>query len=242
LRSEDDGPAAVLAALPPDVRAAFERTEAVVFDVDGVLTDGRIHCRDDRTEGVSFHVRDSSGLWQLHKAGLRAGFVTGRATGIPEDRRRLFPFSAHRCDALDKETALRSILDEWSLAPERCAYVGDDLLDGPALRIAGLPICVADAERHRPDEGVLTVVELHHRRLGVDGAGEGAALELLGEVALPRIDLCALAEHGGVPLERVPVTGRHGLEGHGAREVIAWCVHACSPIGVGGRGAVRRQG
>ena len=155
--------------MPPAVRAAFERTEAVVFDVDGVLTDGRIHCRTDGTEGVSFHVRDSSGIWQLHKAGLRAGFVTGRATGIPESRTKLFPFSAHRCGALEKADAFRSILAEWGLAAEHCAYVGDDLLDGPALRLAGLPVCVADAERD-----VLPLAMYVTRRPG----GRGAAREV----------------------------------------------------------------
>jgi 3-deoxy-D-manno-octulosonate 8-phosphate phosphatase (KDO 8-P phosphatase) len=147
------------------VRAAFARTAAVVCDVDGVLTDGRIHCRNDGTEGVSFHVRDSSGIWQLTKAGLRAGFVTGRATGIPETRRKLFPFSAHRAGALDKAAALRSILAEWSIDPSQCAYVGDDLLDAPALRIAGLPVCVADAEAE-----VLPLAAYVTRREGGRGA------------------------------------------------------------------------
>lgn len=164
MRSEPT-PAAVLASMAPGLREAFARVEAVVLDVDGVLTDGSIHCGTDGREGLTFHVRDSSGIWQLHKAGLRAGFVSGRATGIPETRRELFPFAAHRSGALEKEGALRSILAEWGLDAARCVYVGDDLLDGPALRVAGIAICVADAEAD-----VLPLAHYVTRRPGGRGA------------------------------------------------------------------------
>ena len=157
--------ARLLASLPPDVRDAFARTEALVLDVDGVLTDGGIHCRTDGSEGLVFHVRDSSGVWQAHKAGIKVGIVTGRASGIPESKRELFPLDGVRTGRLAKDEGLRSILAEFGVAPERCAYVGDDILDGPALRIAGLPICVADAE---PD--LLPFARYVTRRPGGRGA------------------------------------------------------------------------
>ena len=136
----------ILAAAEPSLREAFARAEALVLDVDGVLTDGGIHCHGDGTESLTFHVRDSSGVWQAHKAGVKVGIVTGRATGIPESRPALFPFAAVRTGALDKHGGLLSLLAEIGVAPDRCIYMGDDVLDGPALRIAGLPVCVADAD------------------------------------------------------------------------------------------------
>jgi 3-deoxy-D-manno-octulosonate 8-phosphate phosphatase (KDO 8-P phosphatase) len=132
--------------MPADLRERFARTEALVLDVDGVLTDGGIQVATDGREALTFHVRDSSGVWQAHKAGIKVGIVTGRASGIPESKPALFPFSGARTGRLDKGAGLLSLLEEWGVAPERCAYVGDDLLDAPALRLAGLPICVADAE------------------------------------------------------------------------------------------------
>jgi len=158
-------PADLLAAFAPDVRAAFAAAEALVLDVDGVLTDGGIHAHSDGTESLTFHVRDSSGVWQAHKAGILVGIVTGRATGIPESKPALFPFAGVRTGRLEKEEALRTLLDEWDVPAERCAYVGDDLLDGPALRLAGLPICVADAEAD-----VLPLARYVTRRRGGRGA------------------------------------------------------------------------
>lgn len=139
-------PAEILATLDARLRDDLARVEALVLDVDGVLTDGGIHAHSDGTESLTFHVRDSSGVWQAHKAGIRVGVVSGRATGIPESRATLFPLSGIRAGRLEKDIALRSLLDEWGVAPEHCAYMGDDVVDGPALRIAGVPICVADAE------------------------------------------------------------------------------------------------
>jgi 3-deoxy-D-manno-octulosonate 8-phosphate phosphatase (KDO 8-P phosphatase) len=134
-----------LASLPAAVREAFARVDAVILDVDGVLTDGRIHVASDGTEAMSFYVRDSSGLWFLHHAGVRTGIVTGRATGIPESRADSLRVDAVLSGRLAKEPAVRELLALWNVPPERAAYVGDDVLDAPALRAVGLPVCVADA-------------------------------------------------------------------------------------------------
>ncbi|MCG3134945.1 MAG: 3-deoxy-D-manno-octulosonate 8-phosphate phosphatase KdsC [Planctomycetes bacterium] len=146
MRSDESRVARAFAALPGAIRAAFQRVELLVLDVDGVLTDGRIAVAADGTESLAFHVRDSSGLWQWKKAGFRSAAVTGRGSGIPERAASLLPFAAIRSNALDKAAALRSVLEELEVSADRIAYVGDDLLDGPALRMAGLPIVVGDAE------------------------------------------------------------------------------------------------
>jgi 3-deoxy-D-manno-octulosonate 8-phosphate phosphatase (KDO 8-P phosphatase) len=138
--------AAALGALAPEVRSLFASCRALILDCDGVLTDGRIGCASDGSEFLVFHVRDSSGIWQAHKAGVKTGLVTGRASGIPESKRSLFPFDAVRTGALDKAAGLRDVLATLDVPPALTAYVGDDLLDGPALRLAGLPIVVADAD------------------------------------------------------------------------------------------------
>jgi 3-deoxy-D-manno-octulosonate 8-phosphate phosphatase (KDO 8-P phosphatase) len=193
LRS-DGSPAAVLASLDPDVRARFARAEVLVLDVDGVLTDGGVHCATDGSEALTFHVRDSSGVWQAHKSGIRVGIVTGRATGIPESKHALFPLSGARTGFLDKAAGLASLLDEWGVPPERCAYVGDDVLDAPAMRMAGLPICVADAELD-----LLPLARYVTRRPG----GRGAVREVTDLLLEARGVRAALLErlfgHGGPP-------------------------------------------
>ena len=147
----DGGPAAshtarLLAALAPDVRGLFARTKALVVDCDGVLTDGRIACDTVGGESLTFHVRDSAGLWQAKKAGIRIALVTGRSPGIAESRPTLFPFDEIRTNALDKAGALRSVLSVFGVEAADAAYVGDDLLDIAALRIAGLPVAVGDCD------------------------------------------------------------------------------------------------
>jgi 3-deoxy-D-manno-octulosonate 8-phosphate phosphatase (KDO 8-P phosphatase) len=132
-------------ALDHDVRAAFARVEALVLDVDGVMTDGRVWMSTDGTEAMSFHIRDGSGTWMLHKSGLRVGIVTGRDTGIPEQRAGALKIDDILSGCRDKAAGIRTLAERWGISAQACAFVGDDLLDAPALRAVGLPICVADA-------------------------------------------------------------------------------------------------
>ncbi len=135
---------AILGALDSSVREAFARVEALVCDVDGVLTDGRIHVSSDGSESMSFHVRDGSGTWMLHKAGLRVGLITGRSTGIPSGGRGAMKVDEVVEGCREKAGALRAMSESWGIPLERIAYIGDDLLDGPALSLAGLALSVAD--------------------------------------------------------------------------------------------------
>lgn len=115
------------------------------MDADGVLTDGRIHVHSDGSEIMSFDVRDGSGLWLLHRAGVRLAVVTGRSTGIPEHRARSVPFDVVRSGVKDKDVVVREVLAQWGIAHEDAVFIGDDVLDGPALRVVGVPVCVADS-------------------------------------------------------------------------------------------------
>ena len=188
-----DTPAAILRSLAPAVREAFRAVEVLVLDVDGVLTDGGIHCSSDGSEALVFNVRDSSGVWQAHKSGIRVGILTGRATGIPESKPALFPLAGTRTGRLEKREGLLSLLAEWGVPPERCAYVGDDILDAPALLLAGLPICVADAE---PD--VLPLARYVTRRAG----GRGAVREVTDLLLEARGARSAIFERFGMRAQR----------------------------------------
>lgn len=138
-------PAERLAALPPAVRGRFARVRALLLDCDGVLTDGRVHVLADGVEGLSFDIRDGSGLWLLHHAGVRTGIITGRNTGIPEIRAGSVPIDVVRSGVRKKAECVAEVLAAWGIAPEDAAFMGDDVLDGPALTAVGLSIAVADA-------------------------------------------------------------------------------------------------
>ncbi len=124
---------------------AADQIRAVILDVDGVLTDGRIGYGDGPDEIKFFDVRDGLGVRLLQAAGLRVGLLSGRAS--PANRRRAAEL---RLDGVvegesDKLTGLTRLVEQFGVAPAECCFVGDDLIDVPVLRRVGLAVAVADA-------------------------------------------------------------------------------------------------
>jgi 3-deoxy-D-manno-octulosonate 8-phosphate phosphatase (KDO 8-P phosphatase) len=134
----------------PVVRAGARKKAArvtlVLFDVDGVLTDGKISYDADGREIKTFHVRDGHGIKMLQQAGVEVGIITGRRSAIVETRARELGVALVRQGVSDKVAAWRDMLEEKGLAPAHTAYVGDDILDVPLLRAVGFAAAVGDAE------------------------------------------------------------------------------------------------
>jgi len=119
--------------------------DLLVLDVDGVLTDGRITYDDTGRETKSFCVTDGSGLKYWHRSGKQSAIITGRESEAVARRAAELGVTAVRQKALDKLPALEEVLQQLGIAPERAAYMGDDLPDLPAMRAVGLKIAVPDA-------------------------------------------------------------------------------------------------
>ncbi|MCA8964321.1 MAG: HAD hydrolase family protein [Planctomycetes bacterium] len=119
--------------------------ELLVLDVDGVLTDGRIHFDAEGREYKSFHVHDAAGLVYWHRSGRRSGFLSGRGGDVV--RRRATELGVHEIllERIDKEQAFAEVLARQQLTPRQVAYMGDDLLDLPVLRQVGLAATVPEA-------------------------------------------------------------------------------------------------
>lgn len=124
-------------------RAASVRL--LLLDCDGVLTDGRITPVKGGDELKSFHTRDGHGLVLLHRAGLRSGIISGRASGLVEMRAADLGVSYVRQGALNKLEAFEGLLAEAGVEPLHVAFVGDDVVDIPLMRRCGLGVAVADA-------------------------------------------------------------------------------------------------
>ena len=122
-----------------------EKIRAVILDVDGVLTDGRFGYAGDGGEVKFFHARDGHGIKLLRRAGLLVGILSGR--GSAANRRRAVELGMHFVyeDEKNKRAAFERILAEQNLRAVECLYVGDDLVDVPVLRRAGIGVAVADA-------------------------------------------------------------------------------------------------
>jgi 3-deoxy-D-manno-octulosonate 8-phosphate phosphatase (KDO 8-P phosphatase) len=117
----------------------------LVLDVDGVLTDGRIILDGGDGEWKAFDVRDGQRIVLAAREGIRTVFLTGRSSRVVE--RRAAELGVHRVfqGAHDKGETMDLFFREQGVRPEETAYLGDDIVDLPALRRAGLAAAVADA-------------------------------------------------------------------------------------------------
>ena len=117
----------------------------VIFDVDGVLTDGRIVIDDNGVESKFFHVRDGHGIKLLIRAGIKAALLTGRQSRVVERRAEELGISMVYQGSKNKMEIYEKILDNLSLSNHEVAFCGDDLVDLPVMRRAGLALAPADA-------------------------------------------------------------------------------------------------
>ncbi|MCS3904204.1 3-deoxy-D-manno-octulosonate 8-phosphate phosphatase (KDO 8-P phosphatase) [Methylohalomonas lacus] len=136
------------------VTAKAERVRLAIFDVDGVLTDGRLILGDDGTEHKAFHVRDGLGLVLMREAGLKVAIISARQSQVTAERMAALGIEYVYQGSQDKAQTYSALLDELDLPAADTAYVGDDLVDLPVLNRAGLAVAVADAHplvRERAD-------------------------------------------------------------------------------------------
>jgi 3-deoxy-D-manno-octulosonate 8-phosphate phosphatase (KDO 8-P phosphatase) len=117
----------------------------LLLDVDGVLTDGRIIVDDRGVETKNFHVRDGQGIALLMRGGIDVGFLTARASRSVSRRAKELGVTLVRQRVVDKLAAYEEIKASRNLQDKQIAYMGDDIIDLPILRKAGLALTVADA-------------------------------------------------------------------------------------------------
>jgi len=121
------------------------RIRLVVFDVDGVLTDGSLFLGDGGEEYKAFHSRDGHGMKMLQEAGVELAVITGRTSRVVEHRMASLGIEHVFQGQQDKLPAFEALVARLGLAPAECAYVGDDVVDLPVMRRVGLAIAVQDA-------------------------------------------------------------------------------------------------
>ncbi len=156
---------------PPD-NTLLERLRAlrlVLFDVDGVLTTGALFYGDDGQEYKAFHSRDGQGMKMLRQSGVELGILTGRTSSVVALRAANLGIAHVIQGADDKLAACQQLLAQLGLPFEALAFVGDDIVDLPVMRRAGLAATVADAHP--------LVRQAAHWQSRL-GGGQGAAREL----------------------------------------------------------------
>lgn len=123
----------------------LRRVRLVALDVDGVLTDGRLHFDADGESFKSFHVHDGMGIKLLMEAGIEVAVVSARQSEPLARRVRELAIRHFLPHTRDKLGALRTLVDALGLDLEQVCFVGDDLLDLPAMAQVGFAASVADA-------------------------------------------------------------------------------------------------
>ncbi len=142
----------------------------LLFDVDGVLTDGTVIVHTDGTESKKFYIRDGAALVWAQRAGLTVGLLSARASGATAHRAAQLAIRLVVQGVSSKLDAYDRIVRDTGLTDAEVAYMGDDLLDLPVLARAGLSAAPADAA---PE--VLRQVDW----ISTCGGGRGAAREFV---------------------------------------------------------------
>ena len=131
--------------LPRAVRERARKVRLLVVDVDGVLTDGRMILSERGDELKAFHAHDGVAIALAKRAGIRTAMLTGESSPIAKARGAKLGVDSVVLGARRKGETVEALLAEHGVSADALAYIGDDLLDIPAMQRAGLAIAVADA-------------------------------------------------------------------------------------------------
>ena len=119
--------------------------KAIIFDVDGVLTDGGLYRSDDGQEVKRFHATDGLGMHMLADAGVEIAIITGRTSEVVAHRCRELQIEHVYQGQRDKLGAFESLCEKLELPASEFAYMGDDIIDLPVMKRVGLALTVPDA-------------------------------------------------------------------------------------------------
>ena len=148
-----------------DILEKARNIKVVIFDVDGVLTDGSLFIGDDGQEYKAFNSRDGHGMKMLQKTGVEIAIITGRTSEVVKHRIKDLGIKIVYQGQHDKTLAFNDLLNTRQLSPAECAYVGDDVVDLPVMSQVGLAIAVQDAH---------PMVKKHAHWLTPSAGGRGA--------------------------------------------------------------------
>jgi len=139
--------------------------QLLVMDVDGVLTDGTVMINGDGSEGKFFNLLDGHGIRMWQRAGLKVAFLSGRFSEATKRRAEQLEVDYCIQDCFEKLPALKKLLKDMGVSAKDTAYIGDDLLDLPAIKYVGFGAAVANAVDEIKEEANYVTT-----RRGGDGA------------------------------------------------------------------------
>jgi 3-deoxy-D-manno-octulosonate 8-phosphate phosphatase (KDO 8-P phosphatase) len=151
-----------------DLVERIKGIRVAIFDVDGVLTDGRLHYGADGEESKVFNTLDGHGLKMLQASGVELAIISGRASRALQRRAEDLRIAQLFMGVDDKLKVFESLLKSLSLSPAQTAGMGDDVIDLPFLTRCGFSACVPAAPVY---------VKQHVHYVTTSGGGKGAVRE-----------------------------------------------------------------
>ena len=136
----------------PSAQARARKIKLLLFDVDGVLTDGKLFFPviqetqlTSSIEVKGFHAHDGASISLARLAGIKTGIITKRTSETVALRARDLRLEYVHQGVNDKRACFEEIIKQERLKPEQACFVGDDVIDLPAMRVAGLAVAVKNA-------------------------------------------------------------------------------------------------
>ncbi|NYT37579.1 phenylphosphate carboxylase subunit delta [Allopusillimonas soli] len=137
--------ALILARVAPAIVERAKQVRIMAFDVDGVLTDGRLWYGEQGEVLKTFHVLDGHGLRLLDESGIAVALITGRESTILARRAAELGIALVQQGVRDKAAALTALAQEQGCSLAETGYMGDDIIDLAALQRVGFAASVPDA-------------------------------------------------------------------------------------------------
>lgn len=152
------------------MKQKLKKIKMILFDVDGVLTDGSITYTNDGKETKSFNIQDGMGVTLARKCGLITGIITGRLSNMVSQRAKELNIDTISQGSFNKLGPYLEILKKYNLKDEEVCYIGDDIVDMAILNRVGFSAAVANAR-----EDVKAVCDY----ITVAKGGHGAVREVI---------------------------------------------------------------
>jgi 3-deoxy-D-manno-octulosonate 8-phosphate phosphatase (KDO 8-P phosphatase) len=152
-----------------DIHKKASDIRLVIFDVDGVLTDGSLYIGDDGQEYKAFHSKDGHGMVMLQQSGVEIAIITGRSSEVVRIRMASLGIQRVYQGKREKLPAYEELKQITGFDDEQIAYVGDDVVDLPVMTRVGLAVTVQDAH---------ALTKQHAHWVTPSKGGRGAAREV----------------------------------------------------------------
>ena len=149
------------------------QVEAIVLDVDGVMTDGGIIPTAEGDFIRRYNAKDGYAIASAIREGIRVFVISGGRGKMLENRLTMLGVTRMYLNCMDKTQAIKEIIADYNLNPEYMIYMGDDIPDLECMRLVGIPVCPADA--------AMEVVEASRYVSEYDG-GYGAVRDIIEQV------------------------------------------------------------